>query len=148
MIVDLDELDKKLLTALQRDARQSFNNLSKLTGASTPTVIDRIRRLEDQGVIQSYTLGIDRRKLGWEITSFIRVICGQDQYQKIHRLAQDQPEILECHHMTGEDAFIVKVMARDIAHLEDVISRFSGLGRSISSLVLSTTVEGKSISLR
>lgn len=148
MNVELDDLDKKLLGALQRDARQSFNALSKLTGASTPTVVDRVRRLEDQGVIRGYGVNVDRKKLGWALTSFIRVVCGQDHYQKVHRLAQDQPEILECHHMTGEDAFLVKIMAKDIEHLETVISRFSGLGRSISALVLSTAVEGKNISVR
>ncbi|WP_420548651.1 Lrp/AsnC family transcriptional regulator [Curvivirga sp.] len=148
MIIELDDLDKKLLNALQRDSRQSFNALSKLTGASTPTVVDRVRRLEDQGVIQGYSVTIDRKKLGWELTSIIRVVCPQDQYQKVHRLAQDMVEILECHHVTGEDSFFIKVIARDIVHLESVISRFSGLGRSISTIVLSSAVEGKSIKIR
>lgn len=148
MTVEIDDLDRKILSALQRDSRQSFNALAKLTGASTPTVVERVRRLEDQGVIQGYSLVIDRKKLGWALTSMIRVTCAQDQYQKVHRLAQDMAEILECHHVTGEDSFVIKVIARDIAHLESVIARFSGLGRSISTIVLSTAVEGKPVSLR
>ncbi|MTI08592.1 Lrp/AsnC family transcriptional regulator, partial [Curvivirga aplysinae] len=136
------------LNALQRDSRQSFNALAKLTGTSTPTVIDRVRRLEDQGILRGYTVIIDRKKLGWDLTSIIRVTCPQDQYQKVHRLSQDMSEILECHHVTGEDSFFIKVIARDIEHLETIISRFSGLGRSISTIVLSSSIEGKGLSIK
>ncbi|MDX1737513.1 MAG: Lrp/AsnC family transcriptional regulator [Alphaproteobacteria bacterium] len=143
MIVEIDELDRRIVSALQRDSRISYNSLAKLCGASTPTVVDRVRRLEDLGVIQGYGVSINRHKLGWGITALIRLSCGQDQYQKMNRLAQDMSEIVECYHVTGEDAFHLKVTAKDIAHLETLISRFSALGRSASTIVLSTVCEGK-----
>ncbi|RED51474.1 Lrp/AsnC family transcriptional regulator [Aestuariispira insulae] len=142
----MDDIDKRIINALQRDGRLSYRALAAIVGLSTPAVSERVRRLEDLGIIQGYTVQIDRRKLGWSLTAFVRLICPQDHYQAVYRLARDQREILECHHVTGEDCFVIKLMARDVAHLEQVIERFHGIGRSISSLVLSTAQEDKPVS--
>ena len=142
----MDNSDRQIIDTLQRDGRLSYRGLAKQVGLSTPAVAERVRRLEDLGVIQGYTVRVDRRKMGWALTAFVRLICPQDHYQAVYRLAQEQQEILECHHVTGEDCFVIKVIARDVEHLEKVIERFHGIGRSISSLVLSTAREGKNIS--
>ena len=141
----IDETDRILLSALQHDARQSFTALGKRVGLTSPAVADRVRRMEDIGLISGYTLKINRQRLGWEITAMVRLTCPGEYYQAVHRLSQELVEVLECHHVTGEDCFMIKMIARDMAHLEQVIARFRGFGHSISSIVLSTNVEGKAI---
>jgi len=143
MAIELDQIDKKLLTHLQADARLSYNALAKLVKLSAPSVAERVRRMEDVGLIEGYHVAINRQLLGWDITAFIRLSCPGDRYQTVHRLALEVPEILECHHITGEDSFILKITASDMGHLEQVITRFRGFGQSISSVVMSTDVEAK-----
>ena len=143
MNIQLDQIDKKILTHLQRDARLSYNALAKLVNLSAPSIAERVRRMEDVGLIEGYQVILNRQLLGWDITAFIRLICPGERYQTVHRLAIEVPEVLECHHVTGEDSFILKVTASDMGHLEQVISRFRGFGQSISSVVMSTDVETK-----
>lgn len=140
---DIDQIDRNILAHLQNDARLSFNALAKLVGLSAPSIAERIRRMEDVGIIEGYHVAINRRKINWDITAFIRLVCPGDRYQAVHRISLEAPEVLECHHVTGEDCFIIKVTAHDMAHLEEVISRFRGFGQSISAVVLSTDVEAK-----
>lgn len=141
----IDETDRILLSALQRDARQSFTALGRQVGLSSPAVAERVRRMEDVGLITGYTLQVDRRRMGWDITAMVRLTCPGEFYQAVHRLSQEMAEVLECHHVTGEDSFMLKLIARDMAHLEAVISRFRSFGHSVSSIVMSTNVEGKPV---
>lgn len=140
---ELDETGRTILTTLQREGRIAFSELGRRVGLSAPAVAERVRRMEDIGLITGYRALVDRRRLGWVMTAFIRVTCAGDKYQAVRRLAIDLPEIIDCHHITGEDCFFVKLVVRSVDHLEQVVDRFRGLGRSVSSVVLSTTVEDK-----
>lgn len=139
----LDEIDRRLLAALQTDARLSFRALGRRIGLSQPAVADRVRRLEEAGVLTGYRAGVDRPRAGLPVTAFLRVTCTGDKFRAVHRLAEELPAVLECHHVTGEACFIVKVAAADLTGLERTIDRFREHGETVSAVVLSSIVEDK-----
>ena len=144
----LDEIGIILLEALQQDARLSYADLGRRVGLSPPAVTERIRRLEISGVITGYRAQVNRSKLGYSLTAFIRLRAASDQYDRIDALVGDTPEILECHHVTGEDGLILKVIARSVAHLDQVILNLAPYAATTSSIVLSTQLEGKPVAVR
>ncbi len=143
----LDPIDCKLLACLQEDARLSFRALGRRVELSQPAVADRVRRLENTGVLTGYSGRIDRAAAGLPITAFLRVRCTTDKFKAVQRLACDLPTVLECHHVTGEDCFLVKVTAAAMPDLEATIERFREHGETVSSVVLSTVAEDKPIAL-
>lgn len=140
---ELDETGRRILTILQDEGRIGFSELGRRVGLSAPAVADRVRRMEDVGLITGWRAVVDRGRLGWGITAFMRVTCPGDKYQAVRRLAHDLPEVIDCHHVTGEDCFYLKLAVGSVEHLERVIDRFRDLGRTVSSIALSTIVEGK-----
>lgn len=145
---ELDDIGCTILAALQRDGRIAFSELGRRVGLSAPAVAERVRRMEDTGLITGYRARVDRKRLGWAVTAFLRLTCPGDRYQAVRRLALDLPEVIDCHHVTGEDCFFIKVAVGSVGHLERVIDRFRELGKTVSSVVLSTTVEDKPPAIR
>jgi Lrp/AsnC family leucine-responsive transcriptional regulator len=143
----IDSTDCKLLACLQEDARLSFRALGRRVDLSQPAVADRVRRLENAGVLTGYRGQIDRTAAGLPITAFLRVRCTTDKFKAVQRLACDLPAVLECHHVTGEDCFLIKVAANAMSGLEATIERFREHGETVSSVVLSTVAEDKPIAL-
>lgn len=143
----LDDIDRRLIEALQDDARLSYRALGRRIGLSQPAVADRVRRLEDAGVFMGYRARVDRGRAGLPITAFLRITCAGDRFQAIHRLARELPAVLECHHVSGEACFMVKVAEASLAGLERTVERFREHGETVSSVVLSSVVEDKPPSL-
>ena len=140
---ELDETGRRILTILQAEGRVGFSELGRRVGLSAPAVADRVRRMEDVGLITGWRAVVDRAKLGWGMTAFMRVTCPGEKYQAVRRLSHDLPEVIDCYHVTGEDCFYLKLAVGSVEHLERVIDRFRDLGRTVSSIALSTIVEGK-----
>lgn len=145
---ELDEIGCTILEVLQRDGRVAFSELGRRVGLSAPAIAERVRRMEDTGLITGYRAVVDRERLGWPVTAFMRLTCPGDRYQAVRRLALDLPEVIDCHHVTGEDCFFIKVAVGSVEHLERVIDRFRELGKTVSSVVLSRTVEDKPPAIR
>jgi Lrp/AsnC family transcriptional regulator, leucine-responsive regulatory protein len=143
--MNLDDRDWDVMAALQADARLSFNALGRRVGLSQPAVAERVRRLEEAGVITGYHATIDRERSGLPFTAYLRVTCPSSQFQAIRALAIRAEEVIECHHVTGTECFFVKVASDSLARLEQVIERFRSHGEVVPSLVLSTIVEGKPV---
>ena len=106
----LDNVGWQILTALQEDARLSFAELGRRVGLSLPAVAERVRRMEEAGIITGYSAKIDVNKIGLSIMAFIRVSTSGDKYPTVISLASKMPEVVECHHLTGTDSFIMKVV--------------------------------------
>jgi Lrp/AsnC family leucine-responsive transcriptional regulator len=136
----LDEVGWQILTVLQEDARLSFTEIGRRVGLSLPAVTERIRRMEEAGIITGYRVEIDIRKIGLGITAFIRVITPNEKYPALNTLLKSMPEVLESHHLAGADSFIIKVVASSIPHLESLITRLSPYGPTTTSIVLSSPV--------
>jgi Lrp/AsnC family leucine-responsive transcriptional regulator len=137
----LDSLGWKLLTELQKDGRISFAELGRRVGLSTPAVAQRVRRMEDEGIIRAYRADISPLSVGLPITAFIRMSVVGNVLVKLTQRVRSMPEIVECHRGTGEDSFILKVNVVSVEHLQDVIDRLTPFGTTSTSLVLASIVE-------
>lgn len=138
--IQLDETDRHLLTELQAEARLSYAELGRRIGLSPPAVAERMRRLEERGLITGYRAGVDLDKLGFPIRAFVRLTTEQEQYPHVIALARRLPAVLECHHLAGGDSFILLVAAPSVSELEATISRLGRYGQTTTSLILSTPV--------
>nr|BBH87022.1 AsnC family transcriptional regulator [Thermosporothrix sp. COM3] len=142
----LDPIGWKLLHALQENARLSYSELGQRVGLTSPAVAERIRKMEDAGIISGYHAEINRAKLGFALTAFIRMqVHAGERYSRFATFAKDIPEVLECYRITGSDAMILKVMAASMEHLETLIERISVYGMLTTSLVLSASVTRRNI---
>lgn len=136
----LDETGWQLLHALQENARLSYSELGQRVGLSSPAVAERIRRMEDAGIITGYRVEINTARVGYPITAFIRMSVKGERCTRFSATAQEIPEILECYRVTGSDSLIMKVMVSSVEHLEALIDRLSIHGDLTTSIVLSTPV--------
>jgi Lrp/AsnC family leucine-responsive transcriptional regulator len=141
----LDDTDWRLLVALQRDARASYAELARQVSMSPSAVTERLRRLEDRGVIAGYSAVIDPERLGLTITAFIRLKHPTSNYKPFHDLLDRTPEIVEAHHVTGEDCFVLKVLARSMRHLESISGRLAGFGSVTTSVVYSSPLPRRTL---
>jgi Lrp/AsnC family leucine-responsive transcriptional regulator len=140
-----DTVDRSLLAELQTDGRLSLAELGRRIGLSPPAVAERLRRLEDSGAIAGYRADVDPRALGYTLGAIVRVRPAPRQIRKVADVARDTPEVVECHRVTGEDCFFVKVHVRDVEHLEEVIDRFTPFGQTTTSIVQSSPVPPRGI---
>jgi Lrp/AsnC family transcriptional regulator, leucine-responsive regulatory protein len=141
--VEPDGLDWAILRELQRDGRVPLAELGRRVGLSASSTAERIRRLEDAGVIRGYRADLDLERLGYPILAFIRVRTARADQGGVVRAIDERPEIVGCHHVTGEDCYLVRVVARSIHHLEETAHELAVLGPTTTSIVLSTLVEGR-----
>lgn len=141
----LDATDWRLLEALQQDGRATYAELARTVSMSASAVTERVRRLEEAGVISGYTAVIDPERVGLTILAFVRLKYPTGNYKPFRDLVAATPEILEAHHVTGEDCFVLKVLARSMRHLEEITGRIAGLGAVTTSVVYSSPLRSRSI---
>lgn len=141
----LDATDWRLLEALQQNGRASFTDLARTVAMSPSAVTERVRRLEEAGVIAGYSAVVDIERVGLPILAFIRLRYPTSNYKPFHDLIGVTPEIIEAHHVTGEDCFMLKVAARSMRHLESVAGRVAGLGSVTTTIVYSSPLPRRAI---
>jgi Lrp/AsnC family leucine-responsive transcriptional regulator len=144
---ELDAANVRILRALGEDPRMSMSALGRRVGMSAPAVTERVQRLEEAGVIRGYRLDIDPAALGFPVAAWVRVRPGPGQLTKIAELAVTLPEVVECHRITGEDCFLMKVYVPAVDQLESVLDRFLLYGQTTSSIVQSSPVPPRQVSL-
>lgn len=143
----IDDIDRKVLQELQEDARVSFAELGRRVGLTTPAVIERVRKLEDSGVITGYRAEIDTAKVGLPIIAFVRMSITGVDYSHIIEVAEQSNEILECHRGTGGDSFIMKVAVSSVEHLQQIIDKLTPYGITTTAIVLSSPVKRRVINI-
>jgi len=136
----LDATNLRLLAELQADARVSQAELGRRVGLSPPAVAERLSRLEREGTITGYRTDVDPRALGFTLAAIIRMRPAPRQIPKVAEIAQTTSEVAECHRVTGEDCFYMKVHVRSVEHLEEVIDRFTPYGQTTTSIIQSSPV--------
>lgn len=135
-----DARNLELIRLLQQDPRAGISELARRIGMSAPAVKERLTRLEESGVIRGYTLELDAAALGWPITAYVRIRPMPGQLPKIAELAASIPQVAECHRITGEDCFILKIYLASIESLDGILDRFLAHGQTTTSFVQSTPV--------
>jgi Lrp/AsnC family transcriptional regulator, leucine-responsive regulatory protein len=136
----LDQTDRRIVTELVADGRLSFAELGRRVNLSPPAVADRVDRLERAGVITGYRATVDPRALGYELEAIVRIKPAARQLPKIPELAAEIPEISECHRITGDDCFFLKVHLRSIDDLAGLLDRFLVYGETTTSIVNGTPI--------
>ncbi|PFH11177.1 Lrp/AsnC family leucine-responsive transcriptional regulator [Collimonas sp. PA-H2] len=136
--MELDKLDWRILEILQDNARITNTELGKQVGLSQPAITARIRQLEEQGVIESYTARINHRLVGRDISAFIRIRTSHAQIAKCLKAFEALPEVIEAHRITGEDCFVVRVVVEHMAQLEATIDALAKFGPVTTSIVLAS----------
>lgn len=136
----LDEINVQILAELQADPRLRHTELGRRVGMSSPAVTERVRRMEEAGVIRGYRLDVDPAALGLPLTAYIRVRPNAGYLPRVAELAHAIPEIVECHRITGEDCFIMKVYLPAMDQLDRILDRLLLLGTTTTSIVQSTPV--------
>ena len=147
----LDQIDLKILFILQNNGRTRLADIADEVDLSTPAVMERVKKLEASGVITGYQALLDSKKVGKDVTAFIGVSIGNqrdiDQFATAMLRYRD---VLECHHVTGDESFILKVKSANTGSLEKLLGQIrsvEGVTRTVTKIVLSTAKEGQALEL-
>jgi Lrp/AsnC family leucine-responsive transcriptional regulator len=143
--LELDQTDAEILRALQIDGRMSTADLARTVHLSPSSTADRVRRLVDFGVITGYRAVIAPDAVGYPISAFIRLRYPSGNYRAFDEMLTGTPEVIEAHHVTGDDCFILKTIARSMADLERIAGRIAGLGSITTSVVYSTPLAARDV---
>jgi Lrp/AsnC family leucine-responsive transcriptional regulator len=143
----LDETGRKLLSVLQENARLSYAEIGRRIGLSPAATAERLKRLEDAGVITGYRVDIDREALGLPILAIIRMSCDGARYRPFLKAVKGFQNVVECHHVAGGDAFILKVVAHSVEELERLVEKLLEHGVPTTSVVFSSPVARRSLPL-
>jgi len=138
----LDHMGWRILDLLQQDARISFSELGRRIGLSTPAVTERVRRMEESGIIAGYHASINPAKAGFPLVVYMRLAIsgGENMVSRATVALKKIPEIVECHRVTGTDSFILRAGLLSVAHLESLIDRLTPFGMTSTSTVLSSPI--------
>ena len=141
----LDQTDWRIIAELQRDGRLSYNQLARRVNLSSPAVAERVRRLEESGVIAGYQARIDPARAGLPLTAFVQMRCAHGRCLLKTTTADDLPEVVEIHKLSGNSCSMLKVRVASMSHLEGLLERLGQHGEMNSHVVLSTQYEGRPI---
>ena len=142
---DLDDLDWRILEELQADGRLSFKELGRRVNLSSPAVGERVRRLEEAGVITGYHARVDPGQAGYPVAAFVQMRCSLSQCLLRTSAAEDYPEVVEIHKLSGDHCSMLKVWAASLEHFEGLLERLGKHGEMRTSIVLSTQYEGRAV---
>lgn len=141
----LDETNRRILAELAEDPRQSMSALGRRIGMSAPAVTERVARLERTGVIRGYRLDVDPGALGYPIAAWVRVRPALGHGKIAEQIAARQPEVVECHKITGEDCLLIRVQVRDVADLDRVLEIWQDHAATVTSVVKTSPVERRNM---
>ena len=143
----IDQIDLKILSILQNSGRSRLADIANEVELSAPAVFERVKKLEVNGVIKGYQALLDGKKVGKDITAFIGVSIGnQRDIDKFATQMLRNPDVLECHHITGDESFILKVKSANTTSLEKLLGEIrtvEGVTRTVTRVVLSTAKESQ-----
>lgn len=143
----LDDIGKQILRILQEDGRISFNELGRKVGLSSPAVAERVRRMEEAGIILGYRAMVNYAAVGHPIMAYVRQATPSTNLVQSDELAKSIPEVLECHHVTGNDGVILKVAVSSVGHLEDIVRKMGACGMTTTAIVLSSPIPSRPLDM-
>ncbi|WML48385.1 Lrp/AsnC family transcriptional regulator [Neobacillus sp. PS3-34] len=139
----MDDVDKKILYELQLDGRKTMRELGKIVGLTAPAATERVKKLEDRGVIKNYTISVDPHKLDKIISAYI--LFDTDKCKQFVEFCHSCEDVMECHRLAGQYSYLVKIVTSSVASLEQFIDSTMKYGKSSTLIVLSTPIESNVI---
>ncbi len=136
-----DEIDQLLISALMEDSRSSLKTLAGISGLSSPSVAERIRKLEERKVITGYTVDIDPKAFGYQLQAIIRIRPLPGQLQEVERQVQNTPQFTECDKVTGEDCFIARLHVRSIEQLDSLLDELNAYAETNTAIIKKSPVK-------
>jgi len=136
-----DEIDHLLISALMSDSRRSLKALAQVSGLSSPSVAERLRRLEERGVIKGYTVDVEPKSFGYLLQAIVRIRPLPGQLQEVERQIQAIPQFTECDKVTGDDCFIARLHVRDMEQLDTLLDRLNHHAETNTAIVKKTPIK-------
>jgi Lrp/AsnC family leucine-responsive transcriptional regulator len=136
----LDALDQNILAVLLRDSRTSLKELAQQVGLSSPSVSERLRRLEERGVIRAFTIEIDPQALGYQLQAIVRIRPLPGKLHIVQRLIKEIPEFCECYKVTGDDCYVARLFVRSIEQLDTILDRIADRAETSTAIVKSQPI--------
>ncbi|MDC0881179.1 Lrp/AsnC family transcriptional regulator [bacterium] len=147
----LDETDIQILKALQKDGRESASHIAEKVNVSVPTVTERIRKLQENGVILGFQTAIDPKSIGLDVSAIITIISGSSQYyREVTIAAEETPEVVQCFSTTGNGSHMLYVVTKNSNTLEELLRKIQswpGVARTETQIILSSYKPGSTIPL-
>ena len=137
----IDQADQKLLDALAVNSRLSLKELAQAAGMSSPSAAERLRRLEERGIIRAFTIDIDPVALGYPLQAIVRVRPLPGQLHIVEKLIQETPEFIECDKVTGDDCFIARLVVRSMGELDGILDKIAERAETNTSMIKSSPVK-------
>ena len=138
--MELDAKSWKILQVVQREGRISLTDLAARVALSLPATSERLKRLEEAGVIEAYRAQVSAEEAGYQVMALIGMTTPQPDKARLIAQLRQMPEVLECLHVTGQDSFILRVVTRDIRHLERFVGSINHFGETRTSIVMSAPI--------
>ncbi len=139
----VDKIGMKILKELQINARSTFSQIGRKVGLSSPAVAERIYKMEESGIISGYHANINPTTFGHNIMAFITLTTQPNKYNEIYTFAEEQKEILECHHVSGNESLMLKVVSGSISQLDGMVEKLTKYGETKTLIVLSSPLQKK-----
>jgi len=139
--LDLDDIDQRMLEALARNARISLKELAEVAGLSSPSAAERLRRLEERGVISAFTVDIAPEAIGYPLQAIVRIRPLPGQLHVVERIIQQTPEFIECDKVTGDDCFIGRLVVRSMGELDGILDKITERAETNTSMIKATPVK-------
>lgn len=137
----LDDIDRRLLEILIKDARISLKELAAQVGLSSPSVSERVRRLEERGVIRGFTVEIDPQALGYQLQAIVRIRPLPGKLHIVQKLIEEMPEFGECDKVTGDDCFVARLYVRSIERLDGILDHIADKAETSTAIVKSKPIQ-------
>ena len=139
--LDLDDIDQRMLEALARNARISLKELAEVAGLSSPSAAERLRRLEERGVISAFTVDIAPEAIGYPLQAIVRIRPLPGQLHVVERIIQQTPELIEWDKVTGDDCFIGWLVVRSMGELDGILDKITERAETNTSMIKATPVK-------
>lgn len=139
--LNLDDTDQRMLAALARNARISLKELAEAAGLSSPSAAERLRRLEERGIISAFTVDIAPEAIGYPLQAIVRIRPLPGQLHVVERIIQETPEFIECDKVTGDDCFIGRLVVRSMGELDGILDKISERAETNTSMIKATPVK-------
>ncbi len=140
-MIEVDEIDQAMLEALAANARMSLKELAQAAGLSSPSAAERLRRLEERGVVKAFTIDVDPAAVGYPLQAIVRVRPLPGQLHIVERIIREIPEFIECDKVTGDDCFIARLVVRSMGELDGILDRVAERAETNTSMVKSSPVK-------